>query len=422
MDVPPVSDRAWSDIVSGKVKYQFDFLAIKLILGWLTAEVKNNPSPKTIQRCAEELRNVFVQNADLPSVQRDLRRIFGRPESSRCMNEVDQVKERIAQGQKLLLAGDEKLLRQLPAGTWIGGTIPYFIAEKGGLSTRDMLYVTELPGFVSGVSIRVYHPATIGAIYTEAASASFCIVIMPASCATHLAFALHAPQYPGFATRPLIGWISGVHLDDLGKVTPKVFDGSTRTVLEDGAVVMQVKLPETHIAEVGIVNIFEQGDGDTILFPADGFQAGEVQVNGVKTNFAQYISEKHLDTRLPLVVDHYGAMINVSFQSVDKAKRQVHFYAPVFAGLPYKHAKPLKNYVQQFTSQIPPALDKQVTFSCNCILNYLYSELEGKKTGGITGPATFGEVAYQLLNQTMVYLTITDLAAGPVSPPPGPHS
>jgi hypothetical protein len=35
--------------------------------------------------------------------------------------------------------------------------------------------------------------------------------------------------------------------------------------------------------------------------------------------------------------------------------------------------------------------------------------LEGKKVGAITGPTTFGEVAYQLLNQTMVYLKITDL-------------
>lgn len=31
--------------------------------------------------------------------------------------------------------------------------------------------------------------------------------------------------------------------------------------------------------------------------------------------------------------------------------------------------------------------------------------------GDITGPITFGEVAYQLLNQTMVYLTITELAS-----------
>jgi len=42
-------------------------------------------------------------------------------------------------------------------------------------------------------------------------------------------------------------------------------------------------------------------------------------------------------------------------------------------------------------------------------LNYLYSGLEGKKTGNVTGPITFGEVAYQLLNQTMVYMTIENI-------------
>lgn len=45
-------------------------------------------------------------------------------------------------------------------------------------------------------------------------------------------------------------------------------------------------------------------------------------------------------------------------------------------------------------------------FACNCILNYLYSELEGKKVPTMLGPMTFGEIAYQLLNQTLVYLTI----------------
>jgi hypothetical protein len=39
-------------------------------------------------------------------------------------------------------------------------------------------------------------------------------------------------------------------------------------------------------------------------------------------------------------------------------------------------------------------------------LNFLYGELEGKKTGTITGPMTFGEIAYQLLNQTMIFLEI----------------
>jgi len=410
VDVPPISNSAWSDIVTGKVKYQLDFLATKLVLRYLTLQVKDDPSPHTIQRCAQELRNIFRQNVDLACVQRDLLQIFGGGMSGGCMHEVTEVKDMIARGQKLLLAGDETLLRQLPAGDWIGGSIPYFMTERGGLSTRYMIYVAELPDFISGTATKVYDAATLASVYTDMPQNGFSIISVPAFCATHLAFALNAPKYQGFATRPLIGWISGVHLNDMGKVTPKVFNGQTKTMLEDGAVVMHVALPPAKVAEVGILNIFEQSEGDTITFQQDGFSAREAYVNGVKTNFAAYITKNRLDTDLPLVADYFGAMVNVSFQNVDVVKQEVKFYAPVFVGVPYKHARPIDNYVQQFTSQVPTHLDKQVVFSCNCILNYIYSELEGKRTGEITGPTTFGEVAYQLLNQTMVYLTITDLA------------
>jgi hypothetical protein len=327
------------------------------------------------------------------------------------MHTVAAVKEKIGQGQKLLLAGDERLLGQLPAGNWIGGSIPYFMTEQGGLSARDKIYVTELPGCVSDISIKGYDKDTIANVYTDAAKNGFSIIILPAWCPTHLEFALRAPSYQDFAIRPLVGWISGVHLDDVGRLSPKAFCGPTHTMVEDGAVVMHATLPPSQAAEVGILNIFEQSSGDTIMFQQDGFSAREVLINGVKTNLAEYIAAKRLDIRLPLVADYYGAMVNVSFLSVDMAKREVQFYAPVFAGLPYKHARPIENYVQQFTSRMPTKLSRQMVFSCNCILNYLYSELEGKQSGGITGPITFGEVAYQLLNQTMVYLTINDLTA-----------
>jgi hypothetical protein len=55
-----------------------------------------------------------------------------------------------------------------------------------------------------------------------------------------------------------------------------------------------------------------------------------------------------------------------------------------------------------------PSNTENIIASCNCILNYLYSELEGKKTGKVTGPITFGEIAYVLVNQTMVYLSVED--------------
>lgn len=96
---------------------------------------------------------------------------------------------------------------------------------------------------------------------------------------------------------------------------------------------------------------------------------------------------------------------------IDPKRKLVHLYAPVFSGIRYKLARPISNYVDSFTNQLPKELDKQVIFSCNCVLNYFYSELEGRQTSHILGPITFGEIAYQLINQTMVYLTITDLPA-----------
>ena len=54
-------------------------------------------------------------------------------------------------------------------------------------------------------------------------------------------------------------------------------------------------------------------------------------------------------------------------------------------------------------------MDGEPVFACNCILNYLYGKLEGKKTGHLTGPFTFGEIAHQLLNQTLVRLCVYDV-------------
>src|SRR6266545_4175204 len=65
MDVPPVSHPAWKNIVSGKVRHQFEFLASNLLLGYLALQVKRASSPETVQKCAQELHDIFVRNADL---------------------------------------------------------------------------------------------------------------------------------------------------------------------------------------------------------------------------------------------------------------------------------------------------------------------------------------------------------------------
>ncbi|MEW6404649.1 MAG: hypothetical protein AB1649_22865, partial [Chloroflexota bacterium] len=286
MDVPPISHPAWSNLVSGKLKLQFEFLATKFLLGFLTLKVKDDPSPAKIQKCAQELRDVFVRNADLFCVQKDLVQVFGKEKIMGYMYDVSEVKGKITSGERLMLAGDEALLRQLPVGNWIGGSIPYFMTEQGGMSSRTKIYVTEMPESVTEVSIKTYDAETLPNVYTETAENGFSLIIIPASSKAHFEFALHAPQYREFGHRPLIGWISGVHLDDLGKVTPKVFNGQTREVMEDRVVVMHATLPSNQIAEINYVNIFEQGDGDTITFPQDGFTIRNACINGVEMNFA----------------------------------------------------------------------------------------------------------------------------------------
>ncbi len=324
------------------------------------------------------------------------------------MHSVDEVRDLIQSGKALLLAGDEAQLSKLPKGNWIGGTIPYFIGDEGGVCSRELIHVTMLPDAVLAVSIDRYDENTISTVYTDGTDAGFSLIIIPSSSATHLAFALNAPTYPSFGVKPLVGWISGVHLSELGVATPKVFDGRSCEALANAAMVLRAKLAPGRLADVGIVNIFERGEGSTIKFEADGFSVTEAVIDGKKRPLAAWLKEEALDTRYPLVADYMGTQVNVSFQAVNDESGEVTFYAPVFAGVEYRAARPVGDYVAEFNQRVPEVNVEHMAFACNCILNYLYSELEGKKTGRITGPATFGEVAYQLLNQTLVYLVIVD--------------
>ncbi len=325
---------------------------------------------------------------------------------SKKMLSVAETAARIEAGARLAIAGDEALLRALPPGTWIGGTIPYFMSEDGGQCTTEALYVDELPQSEGALRIAAYGPDELAHIPRDAYERGYSLIILPAATPVHERFAKEAPEYEGMFLHPLVGWVAGVKLDDIGRVTPKVFEGPTGAVHEDAAVVLHVELPPAQTAIVDIVNVFEQGQGDTLTFDATGFQPEMVRVNGGEPqSFAAYLRAQGVDTRLPLVADYAGAMVNVSLQSVPEGDGAVALYAPVFEGVEYRFAQPVADYVETFTAAIPGTVPG-VRFSCNCILNYVYSGLEGRRTGTLTGPMTFGEIAYQLLNQTMVYLRV----------------
>jgi hypothetical protein len=309
----------------------------------------------------------------------------------------------IASGRYLALAADEAVLRRLPAGNWIGGTIPYFLSEQGGLQSREQVMVTELAEAGRQAQIVDYTSATLPDIAADAPENGFTLLIIPGMSPLHSQYAADAQEYAEMFLKPIVGWISGVHLDDLGRITPKVINGRTGVISDAQAVAIHVPLPAGRLAVVGILNLFKQGAGDRITFPESGFSATDCRVNGEPANFAQYAAAKGLDLSLPLVADYHGAQINVSFKGVDAGQGRVEFYAPVFSGIEYRQAGPVGDYASGFRDLVA-GLEVHPRFSCNCILNYLYGKLEGRPAGGFAGPVTFGEIGYQLLNQTMVYL------------------
>jgi len=77
MSLPAKGSKEWSEIVTGKKTFTFKFLATKILLGRLTRSVSENPSPENIRAGIDQLYDVFAKNAHIPSVQEDLKTIFG---------------------------------------------------------------------------------------------------------------------------------------------------------------------------------------------------------------------------------------------------------------------------------------------------------------------------------------------------------
>jgi hypothetical protein len=320
---------------------------------------------------------------------------------------VEEVAGLITSGQPLLVAGAEALLRQLPRGRWVGGTIPYFMDEEVGRQTEEKLQVTVFPADYPART-RLYSFDELPALPGDYPASGLSLIIIPSGSPTLSRFAKEGALWPGFFDRPLAGWVAGVRLDRLGVEVPRVFDGATGAVSGDGAAVLHVELPAGLVAKTEIINLFEPAGGDVITFPEDGFAATDCFVNGQPRALIDYLTERQADPRWPLVCDFGGSLINVAFQTIDPAQRRVTFYSPVFAGAEYRLARPLDDYERQFQAAHQRRRGNP-RFECNCVLNYLYADLEGHRIADARGPFTFGEIAWMLLNQTVVSVTIEPL-------------
>ena len=315
----------------------------------------------------------------------------------------EEVSAMIQAGKKLLLAGDAKLLEQLPKGDWIGGSTPYFILyPEQMVESYEKLFVNCLPDFVEAIEIREYDSSNIKDIYSDAPRNGFTVLIIPISSPVFPEFTMNAPGYKDFARYPLCGWVSGQSLEVIySEKKSHTASGVGPNVYSDRAVAMHISLPANKYAELHMFNPYEQGDGDVISFDYSEQVVKDAFINGTKRNLAEYLRETKFDvSKFPLVANYSGAMMNISCYTVNDV---VLMSAPVFEHVEYRVAK--------INDQLPePDLNSdKIAFSVTCAINYLQPEFCRKYMKKMNGPVVFGEIVYQLVNQTTVYVTIGDV-------------
>lgn len=318
----------------------------------------------------------------------------------------ETVRERILAGETLMIAADSSVLRQLPRGNWIGGSIPYFMAERG-ICSHTSCYATAAPGTTQQTLVRSYTERELSRIVDDAPDNGYSLVTIPFGSDAHHRFAREAPEYHDIYLKPIVGWISGVDLDALLSTRAEVFDGTTGEHRSDVAVALHVELPKHQQAQVRIINLFRPGEGDDLTFDTEGFDPETVRVNGEPRSFAEYLVTHGADLRAPLVANYLGTMINVSFLGLNHTANKVRLCAPVFRDVLYRLAAPLPTDYASAYAESVRGIDSP--FACSCILNFIHGALEGQPVAGAKGPVTFGEIAHQLLNQTTVTLDILEL-------------
>jgi len=317
---------------------------------------------------------------------------------------LEEATKLIQEGKISHIAADDSLLRQLPKGKWIAGTTPYFITGQGGITCKDKLFVNEIKSAVDYKTV-VYDSNNILNITKDAYPNGITFLIMPFASDVAVVYAKEAPNINDLFINPIVGWISGFDLSTDSKAM--VFDGINGLSYGNKAVALHISLPDDKMPSIGIVNIFNSDEKSIkIEFMEDSLSVTKCLINGKEVILSDYIFENKIDTKLPLVADYNSVLVNVSIKSISEENKTVEFYAPVFSGKEYRFACPVNNYAASFKERLQGFEEIKPVFSCNCILNYLYGDLEGKATPPFAGPVTFGEIAYQLLNQTLVYAEI----------------
>ncbi len=312
----------------------------------------------------------------------------------------------IEQKRHLVITADESLLKKLPKGNWIAGTSPYFMTVDGGHHTKDKLFVDDFTAYGVEFQYYKYSKDNIFEITENSFDNGFIFLILPMASNVLERFGTDSLHFKNIFKNPIVGYVAGIDLQNKDNPSPKVYLGTTLEELSDFGVSMHVQLPENQVARVEIINPNSIDlQSPTFTFPKTSFSQSSCIIDGKKSNIADYlISIQHPTMGIPLISSNNGALINRDVKTIDAQNKTVDFYSPVFSDEVYRLAKPVSDYTALFNEKL--SVNKEVViYSCLCVSFYLLGNLE-KKSVGIDGAFTFGEIAYQILNQTSVFLCL----------------
>jgi hypothetical protein len=75
MNLPPPSDPLWSDIVTGRRRVAFEFLAARMLVTRLQMTAMRDKSPQNVSLLAGQLHELFAENRTLPAAKKDLAKL-----------------------------------------------------------------------------------------------------------------------------------------------------------------------------------------------------------------------------------------------------------------------------------------------------------------------------------------------------------
>jgi len=314
----------------------------------------------------------------------------------------EEVSAMILAGNNLLLAGDAQLLSLLPAGNWIGGSTPFFILYPENKTTSfDKIFVNRLPDFITKVEVREYDETNIQSIFNDGPENGFTVLIMPSFSSVAVEYSINCTNYDNFAAYPVCGWLAGQPLDVIMTEKSYTASGVGPCISSEKGVAMHISIPESKYAEIHIFNPYKQGDGDCIMFEENSLMVKNAIINGVKRNFAEYLREIGYDMLMPLVADYSGAMINDVICAMNGS--EVPMSAPVIKDVDYRLGV-LDDHIVE-----PSLINEQIVFSVTCIGNFLQPNICAQYLKKMNGPVVFGEIAYQQIGQTTVYVTVDNV-------------